>query len=252
MEKQIFELEVAGRQMRYLLNEPAAANYFCIPLHHCGGEDFDIMVTEELRARKREFFPPEISEAFKEYKLLGYQTAKYLLRSQACIVHAVAIRWQGKAWLLCAPSGTGKTTQFSLWRRLRGREVRLLSGDQPIVTLESDGEVQTWASPWTGKERWVDDPGPAPLGGIIFLEQAAENSIEPLLSKESVPRLFQTFMAFPDTEEEIRGYAALADAMISLHPVWLLRNRGDFASARLAMGTIQMYLSERRQNNETV
>ena len=59
-------------------------------------------------------------------------------------------------------------------------------------------------------------------------------------------------MCRPDAVEEIRTLAALADAMLSRHPVWLLRNRGDPASALLTRNAIEAYLSEGRQNDETL
>ena len=59
-------------------------------------------------------------------------------------------------------------------------------------------------------------------------------------------------MCRPDTEEDVRVLAALADAMLSRHPVWLLRNRGDPESALLVKNAIEAFLSEGRQNNETV
>ena len=244
MDKQIYEFDAGGKPLRFLLNESGTVRHFAVPLRFCGGEDYDICVTEELQASRQEKHPPEISDVFLEYKLLIIKMAHQLLRRQACTIHAVGILWKELAWLLCAPSGTGKTTQFIRWRQLAGKDVGLISGDQPIVTVESAGEVKVWSAPWSGKEYMIDGFRSACLGGIIFLEQDTINSIKLMSPEDSVPRLLQSFMAVPDTEEEIRNLIALADAMLKC-PVWLLRNRGDFDSARLTMDTIRNYLSEK-------
>lgn len=252
MNTNIYELNAGGRAVRYLLQYPGSERYFTEPLRPCPGGEYDLALTPGQMEFGRALFPPDTPDDWLEYKLLLTDTAAFLLRSAACIIHGVAFSWRDRAWLLCAPSGTGKTTQFAHWKRLCGADVRLVSGDQPIVTLEADGEVLVWASPWTGKERWTGVSGPVPLGGIIFLEQAEENELISAPLDDRAQRLLAAFMCRPDAVEEIRTLAALADAMLSRHPVWLLRNRGDPASALLTRNAIEAYLSEGRQDHETL
>ena len=241
MERQMYELCLAGRTLRYLLRDPAAARYFAVPLRPCGGDRWDIAADDELMQRGRAIFPQEISDAMLEYKLLIVPTARQLLRRDAGILHAVAFAWRGHAWLLCAPSGTGKTTQFIRWMQLCGEEVRLICGDMPVISLEPDGQLLASPSPWPGKERWFGRTQ-APLGGLIFLERAEENAISPLAPAQSLQRLFESFLCRADTEEEIGKLAALFDRILSDHPVWLLRNRGDLGSALLTKKALEAYL----------
>ena len=243
MDKQIYELRAAGRTVRYLLRSPDAAKLFALPLRFCGGERYDVSADDALLEWGRPLFPPNVSEAGLEYKLLVLPTARFLLHTGACIIHAVAFEWRGLAWLLCASSGTGKSTQFRRWRELCGEEVRLICGDMPIVSLEPDGGVLVSPSPWPGKERW---PGvaSAPLGGVIFLEQAGENTISSLAPAQSVPRLLASCLVRPDTTEDVSRLAAIHDAILSDHPAWLLRNLGDLDSAGLTRDEIEAYLSK--------
>lgn len=250
MDRQIFELRMAGREVRYLLRDPAAAGYFAMPLRCCGGERWDVAVDDELLRRGREVFPPGISGANLEYRLLMLPTARHLLQYGICIVHAVAFAWRGLAWLLCGDSGIGKSTQFRRWRELCGPEVRLICGDMPLVSLEPDGSVLVSPSPWPGKERWTGD-AEAPLGGVIFLEQAAENMILPLPPTESVPRMLSSSFTRPETAGDIPGFAAIFDRVVSDHPVWLLRNRGDPESAGMTMECLAAYL-RKGQTDETI
>ena len=243
MDRQLFELCLGGRTLRYLFRDPAAARYFAVPLRPCGGECWDITSDDELMRWGRETFPPEFSDAMLEYKLLILPTAQYLLRFDACVFHAVAFAWRGLAWLLCGPSGTGKTTQFRRWAQLCGEDVRLICGDMPVISLESDGSILVSPSPWPGKERW---PGvtQASLGGVIFLEQADENAISPMPPAQSVPRMLESCLCRPDGTDGIEKLARLLDRILSGHPVWLLRNRGDLESARLTIKELAAYLTK--------
>lgn len=246
MDKQIFELCIANHNIRYLLRDPAAARYFALPLRFCGGEHYDVTADDELMRRGRELFPPNYGEANLEYKLLILPTAQYLLQYDICIIHAVAFAWHGLAWLLCGPSGAGKSTQFRRWAELCGPDVRLICGDTPIVSLKPDGGLLVSPSPWPGKERW---PGvaEAPLGGLIFLEQAENNAISALSPAQSVQLLLESSMTRPETAEDIPGFAAVLDRMLSDHPAWLLRNRGDPDSAGLAMAQLEAHLTKGRR-----
>lgn len=243
MDRQLFELCLGGRTLRYLLRDPAAARYFAMPLRPCGGDSWDVTLDDELMRWARDLFPPSYSDAMVEYKILVIPTARALLRVGACILHGLAFAWRGRAWLLCGPSGAGKTTQYRRWMELCGEELRLICGDMPAVSLEPDGSVLISPSPWPGKEGW---PGvtQAPLGGVVYLEQAGENAISPMSPPQAIPLLLDSCLCRPDSTDDIRSIAALLDRIISDHPVWLLRNRGDLASARLTMETLDAYLTK--------
>ena len=243
MERQLFELCLGGRSLRYLLRDPAAARYFAMPLLPCRGDSWDVTADDELMRQGRELFPPGINDAVLEYKLLLLPTAQALLRFDACIVHAVAFAWRGLAWLLCGPSGTGKTTQYRRWVELCGEDVQLICGDMSTVSLEPDGSVLISPSPWPGKEGW---PGvtQAPLGGVVYLEQSDENTISPMAPTQSVRQMLEYSLCRPDSPDGISSLAALLDRIVSDYPIWLLRNRGDLASARLTMETLDAYLTK--------
>ena len=246
MNEQIYELNVAGRILRYRFRDPRAALWFTLPLTP-GGQDSNVLeIDGDILEQGRKRLPAQVSDVALEYKLLLAPTARQLLRERACIFHSVAFIWRGLAWLLSATSGVGKTTQFRRWRELYGEEVQIISGDMPILTLEADGRVQVNPSPWPGKERWYGNRS-APLGGVILLEQAAENEIICLEPQESFNRMTGRIMCRPDTEEEIRCFAELFDAILANHPVWLLRNLGDPASAQLTEETLEAYLAERNK-----
>lgn len=168
---------------------------------------------------------------FSEFSLLSCRTSEYLMDYQRLVFHAVAIRWHDRAWLITAPPGIGKTTQYKNLKQLYPDEVSIINGDKPIVEICSDGSAFVHPSPWTGKEGWHDAEG-APLGGIIFLRHG-ENTIEQVEPKAMASRTFFSIFQSFDTGEGIKKTAKLAQQLLKSAPLWQLTNRGDLASSAL-------------------
>lgn len=171
------------------------------------------------------------TEAYVEELELGTKVSDKLIEYDCIVFHAAAFVWSGRAWLLSAPSGTGKSTQYALWKTLYGEKVQMLNGDKPILKKNSNG-FSVHPSPWAGKENMGQNIT-APLGGIIFLEQCNENSICRLTPAQAVGRVLVQFVFSRDNECQVRAVCRLEEEMLNSIPVYLLKNRGDFDSARL-------------------
>ncbi len=202
------------------------------------GDQYDIRVTPELVEIGKELLPEDSSDAYVEYRLMIERTALELLRWDCCIFHSAAFVFEGRAWLLAAPSGTGKTTQFLNWQRLHPGEITMISGDMPVLEGREDGSVWVHPSSWNGKEN-LRSPISAPLGGLVLLEQGRENRIRPLSPREGVVPLLQQFMAIPETEEELLAMTGLLDRMLRAAPAWKLTNLGDDASTELLRSVLK-------------
>lgn len=241
---QVYQMTVAGHPLRYSFLDPAT-RFLLRPLpHRVKEEHCDIAVTEDKIELGRIFLPPDSSDSYVEYRCLIELTARSLLRYGCCIFHSVAFFWRDRAWLLTAPSGVGKTTQFCNWQRLHPGEITVISGDMPALEGRDDGSVWVHPSSWNGKEN-LSSRISAPLGGLVLLEQGKENRIAPLNPREGVMPLLQQFMAVPETEEEFLSMAALLDRMLRTAPSWKLTNLGDDASTELLRGTLLEELTER-------
>lgn len=122
----------------------------------------------------------------------------------------------GAAYLFTAPSGTGKSTHIRLWRQYLGSGVSVINGDKPFFSLEEDGGIRVWGSPWAGKEGW-QRPTSAPLRGICVLERGADR-IRRLSPAEALEPLFcQTYHRDdPDLEYRTLGFL---DALLRAVPV---------------------------------
>lgn len=99
---------------------------------------------------------------------------------ETMLIHASCILYKSStsssvAFPFIAASGTGKSTHSSLWMKyIDGAE--LMNDDNPIVRI-IDGKPYIYGSPWSGKTPCYRDVK-APLGAVVRIERAKENSIE--------------------------------------------------------------------------
>ena len=182
-------------------------------------------------AAARKFYDEHATNAYIEASEISTAVGTALLPLGRAVFHCAAFVWRQKAWLFAAPSGTGKTTQYRLWKLLFGDEVQMLNGDKAVLKIEHGGTT-VFPSPWRGKEN-MGNRITAPLGGIILLEQAAENSMRRLSAKEAAGRVYLQFMLVRETTEQLLTACSLEHRLLSTVPVWLLKNRGDEESALL-------------------
>lgn len=230
----VYQAELAGHPVRYAFRYPAARQHFRKWLAPAEGEA-DLQATPEEIAYAHSLSPNENPEDIAEFESLCELTGRYLLRWDCCLFHAVSFLWRDRAWLLTAPSGTGKTTQFLNWRKLAPLEIMMISGDIPALELRGQ-EIWVHGSPWNGKET-IGTRCSAPLGGTVVLEQGSENRITRLAPREALEALFEQLTFQPDTEEEIRATCRILDGMLN-RPVWKLTNLGDLASTELLRSTL--------------
>ncbi len=243
MKERIYEGSFAGRPLRYAFHYADTPRYMAPYLAPYNGDDYDLMASHEYMDSQRPFYPECTDDPYVEYKSLIGLTSLELLPCGSCLFHAVAIRKDGLAWLLTGRSGVGKTTQYKNWKILFKNDVQMICGDMPVLESMDDGSIMVHPSPWNGKER-IKGNGSALLGGILLLEQGTENRIRRLGAEESVLPVLEQFAVMPDTEEQVRQLAWLADRMLRRCPVWKMTNRGDRGSTMLAAETFWNHMKE--------
>ena len=205
----------------------------------------NIHVTPEFMQENRWLVDEnEESQPFIEFQCLMLATGNALLTHKRALFHGAAFLWRGKAWIITAPSGTGKTTQLKHWRKTLRREIQVINGDKPLLECRDDSSVWVHSSPWRGKEKLGRPDMHAPLGGILLLEQGDHNEIRRLTPEEAVLPLFVEFVSYPECEDQIRGQAQILRQILDTVPVWKLVNLGDEASARLTQQTLKNYLED--------
>lgn len=190
---------------------------------------FEVSLSEDYIEKACRYYP-NMPKKHVEQNELQFAVSHALHSCSVCEFHCVALKWRGRALLFAAPSGVGKTTQYLRWKECFGDEIEIISGDK--VFLSFADEIKVFASPWRGKERFGNNIS-APLGYVIFLNQAPENSISAVEPKEVALTAFKQFVFLLESPEEAKLIALFAERLLTFNPIFLLKNRGDTESARL-------------------
>ena len=107
-------------------------------------------------------------------------------RQDTLLIHASLVRKNGYGYAFIAKSGTGKSTQVSLWlRHIEGCD--LMNDDNPIIRV-IDGQHYIYGSPWSGKTPCYRNVK-AKFGAITRIDRATSNSIERLNTIEAFASL---------------------------------------------------------------
>ncbi|MDJ0305587.1 hypothetical protein [Dehalobacter sp.] len=170
------------------------------------------------------------------FTLMGIVFRHALLKQQGLVIHASAIKWQDKAIMFTAPSGTGKSTQSRLWQEHK-ENVLVLNDDNPAVRIMED-HVIVYGTPWSGSSN-INTNDSAPLSAVIILEQAAENSIRRMDLREAIIQFMpRAFLPFFD-QEHMNEAMRIFEKIVSSVPVYLLRCRPDQEAVELVYQCIK-------------
>lgn len=151
--------------------------------HYLIGTEISIICEE-----KKNGYYISIEELFWDQSymyLVAMMLEKVLLESDALILHSAYIRYQDKAILFTAPSGTGKSTQADLWEKYAGCEI--INGDRCVLQMR-DGRWYACGFPICGSSDICCNED-TPIGAIVYLSQAADNSIEKLSGVKALRNL---------------------------------------------------------------
>ena len=98
------------------------------------------------------------------------------------MIHASLVRQNGYGYAFCAASGTGKSTQVSMWlRHLPGCD--LMNDDNPCIRI-IDGLPYIYGTPWSGKTPCYRNTK-ARLGALTRINRADTNYVETLTPIEA-------------------------------------------------------------------
>ncbi|MDO4333728.1 MAG: hypothetical protein Q4C58_13735, partial [Eubacteriales bacterium] len=160
-------------------------------------------------------------EEGKLYSYLGMEQG--LAENEAFYLHASVVQWKGRTILFTAPSGTGKSTQASLWEKYRKAEI--LNGDRAIVRKEKEG-YSAYGSPFAGSSGIYRNEG-APVWGIAVLRQGKENRIERLEPGEAVKYLLSETMVSAWDDDFMRKLLGILTEAATCVPVYAFSCRPD-------------------------
>lgn len=182
--KQLFEAykiapDAADRQQYAVLMQSAGWDA-ARPIAVSGEE----LQKERSLSEQGELAPEDYLESLALYrKLCGLLLARDVL-----LFHSSALELDGRAYLFTAPSGTGKSTHARLWRQVFGNRVTMINDDKPLLRRQPDGSWRVYGTPYSGKEALHTNTSQT-VCGIVLLEQAPENRIERVSTRDAFPRL---------------------------------------------------------------
>lgn len=163
---------------------------------------------------------PHLTLDDSEYISTGGSFYRQLLHFSGLLLHASAVVMDGFAYLFSAPSGTGKSTHTTLWRKVFGYdEVLMLNDDKPALRLE-DGRWYAYGTPWSGKTDKNLNMR-VPLGGICLINRGQTNSIEPYSGVAATFELLEQTLR-PNVSQMREDLLELLDSLMVSVPVWRL------------------------------
>ncbi len=156
--------------------------------------DAVISVTdEELEAERRraEAIGRSFSMGYYEITAIFRKIAEFLPRTGRFLMHGSALAMDGEGYMFTAPSGTGKSTHASFWRKAFGQHVVMVNDDKPFIRIDADsGKAFVSGNPWNGKHR-LGCNAEFPLKALCVLTRGAENIVKPLSREEAFPILLR-------------------------------------------------------------
>ena len=152
-----------------------------------------------------------------ECSLLAGSVSDTLLPFDRCVIHAAAVRYRDRAWLLAGPSGVGKSTQIKSLQSLEPGAFGVICGDRPVLELREDSSVMVWPSPWNGKENWYGAEA-APLAGIILIQRGEESKVEPLTPRDAVVPVYAQLIQTGESLETMQLAARFEDRLLQSVP----------------------------------
>lgn len=146
----------------------------------------------------------------REFSYLGEIMQITLPFHNRLILHSSAICLDGQGFAFTAPSGTGKSTHTSSWRRLCEGCIAI-NDDTPIAYNDGTG-FMLYGSPWSGKTE-INANICAPLSALVCLERGEVNSIEPIPPRVSFPYIWYELWHTPLKEREDKVLTLLTDIL---------------------------------------
>ena len=123
------------------------------------------------------------------------------------LMHGSVISAAGQGYMICAPSGIGKSTRTKLWLE-EIPDSFVVNGDKPLLRVEED-RVIAFGTPWCGKEGWNRNTS-VPLRAVFLLERG-ENMVREIGFAEAFPALLRQTYKPKDPDAKRETLRLLAD-----------------------------------------
>lgn len=156
-------------------------------------------------------------------------------RIDVILLHASLVRKDGWGYAFTAKSGTGKSTQVSMWLRYIPC-CDLMNDDNPIIRI-IDGTPYIYGGPWSGKTPCYRNVK-AKLGAIVSIKRNVKNNVERLSTLEAFANIISSCSTMKWDKDVVNNICNIASKIIETTPNYNLFCRPDKESAILCHQTI--------------
>ncbi len=226
----MFVIELAdlpiGIETKYEYTEKAAKDYITDkePL-------FTVDATAAEIEEERRIAEFKMSDGYLESIVICRKIANELPKYNAALFHGASFSKNGRAYIVTARSGTGKTTHMRLWlKEFEGIEV--INGDKPIVRL-IDGVPYIYGSPWQGKENYGKN-AKAPLDAIGLFRRGIQNKAYTATSKEALVFLASQMHFLRESAADFARMAKILDTLLKNVKLYNLECNMESEAAHVA------------------
>lgn len=151
--------------------------------------------------------------------VLNALSAEHLVTEKhGFVFHCSYIAIHNRAILFTAPSGTGKSTQAELWKKLRGGEI--INGDRAVVRLVDETLIAE-GIPFAGSSEYCENRS-LPIEAIVYLTQAPKTSIRKMRGFEAFSRIWEGVSVNTWSKEDVERVADVVQKAASETPAYHL------------------------------
>lgn len=222
----VFIVKLAGKQIQINSIHDELKDFFKEYLVDDSCYDFSVSWgMEEILLEQKKSEQDNFSFAYLETLVALRKIAEHLPQKQCLLMHGASIAYQGKAYLFTAASGTGKSTHIRLWRKFLGKEVDIVNGDKPFLSIDksepnSQAHIRIYGTPWAGKENWQKNHN-FQLHGICLLNRGKSNTIRKMTPTECLPLILNQIY-LPASTSSAECTLALIELLITSVPLYYL------------------------------
>ncbi len=162
----------------------------------------------------------------------------YAQKKGVFALHSSSILYKDKVWLFSAPSGTGKSTQADLWKKLH--QTRILNGDLNLILLQASTPMVV-GLPWCGTSQIYSNEA-FPLGGVILLKKHSNNRILELTKPQQILYITQRLISPAWTEDMVSANIDFSHSLVEQIPVFQFLCRKEPTAVQILRDYIQSLL----------
>lgn len=193
--------------------------------------DVEVVVSKDDVAVEAGASKVKYSDEYYETLAICRKVAEALIAKGVLLVHGSAIEAGGKCYIFTGPSGIGKSTHASLWKKLLGDDATIINDDKPFVKISSKG-CKVFGSPWSGEQN-INTNTSAPLKAICFIEQNKTNEIRQIENRDAIellmPQIYKPSDAF-----NVNKTLELTDMLMKNTDFYQLKCNTDISAAEIS------------------